>query len=683
MKRFVKLSLLLFFPVFLMSQPAESQLDSLHKSLKNATNDTIRMDVYLNLALYYNEINRDSSLLYLANGLPIAQKLNLKLYEAHFFENRGYMLMQIGNYPKALESFLASFIILEDTKSENYAWNLHIGRTPRNDRLNKLGYLHLTMGHLYGRTNHTDKQISSYQQSMAIAESVQNTELVALANWNLGNVYIRLNKLDSALHFVQTTLGLEEGKYSGGVLNSIGQIYELKGDYELALDAYRKSLNHGLERNNRTGIASSSLSLSSLFFTLNQPDSSLYYSRTALATSKITKGYWPMAGAYQLISDVYSNQEKADSAYIYLKLAMAIRDSLNNAERENLLEYQSMGFDEQLRLQKLEQEKIQTQNRIRTYSMLAGIAVFMLIAFLLYRNNQNRKKANELLQSQKEEIAQQKTSLEQTLMNLKSAQSQLIHSEKMASLGELTAGIAHEIQNPLNFVNNFSEVNAELLQELKQELDNGNLEEVKAIADDLAENEGKINHHGKRADAIVKGMLQHSRASSGQKEPTDINALADEYLRLSYHGFRARDKSFNASFEVHFDPNPPQAEVVPQDIGRVLLNLINNAFYAVNEKAKKGIPDYNPQVVVTTKRNGQFIEIRVSDNADGIPDEIVKKIFQPFFTTKPAGQGTGLGLSLSYDIVTKGHGGSLEVKTVLGQGSEFIISIPSGYESVK
>jgi tetratricopeptide (TPR) repeat protein len=212
MKRFAKLSLLLFFPVFLMSQPAESQLDSLHKNLKNATNDTIRMDVNLNLALYYNEINQDSALFYLANGLPIAQKLNVKLYEANFFENRGYMLMRIGNYPKALESFLASFKILEDPESENYAWNLPNGQTPRNERLNKLGYLHLTMGHLYGRTNNPEKQISSYQQSMAIAESLQDSELVALANWNMGRVYIMLNKLDSALHFVQAALELLEVK---------------------------------------------------------------------------------------------------------------------------------------------------------------------------------------------------------------------------------------------------------------------------------------------------------------------------------------------------------------------------------------------------------------------------------------------------------------------------------------
>lgn len=274
------------------------------------------------------------------------------------------------------------------------------------------------------------------------------------------------------------------------------------------------------------------------------------------------------------------------------------------------------------------------------------------------------------------QLTKQKEELQQTLNELKATQSQLIQSEKMASLGELTAGIAHEIQNPLNFVNNFSEVNKELLAEMKEEIDKGNFDEVKVLAADVMDNEEKIIHHGKRADAIVKGMLQHSRSSSGVKEPTDINALCDEYLRLAYHGLRAKDKSFNSAFKTDFDNTIENINIVPQEIGRVVLNLLTNAFYVVNEKKQKNIPGYEPSVSVSTKKSGNKVEITVSDNGDGIPKNVLEKIFLPFFTTKPTGKGTGLGLSMSYDIITKGHGGELKVETREGEGSTFIINIP-------
>ncbi len=274
------------------------------------------------------------------------------------------------------------------------------------------------------------------------------------------------------------------------------------------------------------------------------------------------------------------------------------------------------------------------------------------------------------------EIKAARKKAEDTLTELQATQKQLIQSEKMASLGELTAGIAHEIQNPLNFVNNFSDVSNELLEEMKMELDKGEIEEAKAIADDVKQNLEKILHHGKRADAIVKGMLQHSRSSSGQKEPTDINALADEYLRLAYHGLRAKDKSFNATMKTNYDETLEKVNVIPQDMGRVILNLITNAFYAVTEKKKFNIEGYEPTVSVSTKKINDKIEISVKDNGNGIPQKVLDKIFQPFFTTKPTGQGTGLGLSLSYDIV-KAHGGEIKVETKEGEGTEFIIQLPT------
>jgi signal transduction histidine kinase len=279
------------------------------------------------------------------------------------------------------------------------------------------------------------------------------------------------------------------------------------------------------------------------------------------------------------------------------------------------------------------------------------------------------------------ELTLQKEELQEALNELKATQSQLIQSEKMASLGELTAGIAHEIQNPLNFVNNFSEVSKELLDEMKTALDSGNTADAKDIAGDVIQNLEKINHHGKRADAIVKGMLQHSRSSSSLKEPADINALCDEYLRLSYHGLRAKDKSFNAAMKTDFDASLGNINIIPQDIGRAILNLLTNAFYAVTEKkhasANSAGQSYEPTVSVSTKKEGDKVIISVKDNGNGIPPKVLDKIFHPFFTTKPTGQGTGLGLSLSYDIITKGHGGELKVKTKDGEGAEFIIILPA------
>ena len=281
----------------------------------------------------------------------------------------------------------------------------------------------------------------------------------------------------------------------------------------------------------------------------------------------------------------------------------------------------------------------------------------------------------EELEHKRKAIEDSNNALQKSLDELKATQAQLIQSEKMASLGELTAGIAHEIQNPLNFVNNFSEVSKELLEEMLEEIKNGDMEEVNAIAQDVIQNLEKINHHGKRADGIVKGMLQHSRSSSGTKEPTNINVLVDEYLRLAYHGLRAKDKSFNATLETKFDDSIKTINIVPQDIGRVVLNLITNAFYACNEKKKLEISNYEPKVTVETKKVKDNIEIHVQDNGNGIPQKVLDKIFQPFFTTKPTGQGTGLGLSLSYDIINS-HGGDIKVNTKENEGTTFTITLP-------
>lgn len=299
-------------------------------------------------------------------------------------------------------------------------------------------------------------------------------------------------------------------------------------------------------------------------------------------------------------------------------------------------------------------------------SVYFGLILIIFILSVVFENIRIRAQ---------KEIVNQKEAVEDALSRLKTTQNRLIHSEKMAALGELTAGVAHEIQNPLNFVNNFSQVNLELLSELKEEVRTGNWDEIMFLVDAIEQNTEKITHHGSRADAIVKSMQQHSRKSSGQLEPTDVNALVDECLRLSYHAMIGKDKSFNPAFKTQFDSQLDQIHLIRQDVGRVLLNMFNNAFYAVQDKRKQADEAYQPTVLAITKKLTDKVEIRIKDNGTGIPERIRGKIFQPFFTTKPTGQGTGLGLSLSYDII-KTHGGEIDVESKEGLGSEFVIQLP-------
>jgi signal transduction histidine kinase len=412
-----------------------------------------------------------------------------------------------------------------------------------------------------------------------------------------------------------------------------------------------------------------------------QIDSAVFYANKYISEGKAFPGL--LIKAYNILTREYEEEHAFDSAIKYQQLSLDLRDSVFNAEKSKQL--QTFSFNEQQHQQeikqKLEEAALQYRNRLNIYFLLGGLVILIIVTGGLWRRNIYKQRSYALLQKQKQEIDFQKTKVEKTLEELKSTQAQLIQSEKMASLGELTAGIAHEIQNPLNFVNNFSEVNKEMVDEAAEEINKGNYDEVKIILNDIKDNSQKINFHGKRADGIVKGMLQHSRTSSGQKELTDINKLADEYLRLSYHGMSAKNKSFNAEYKTDFDETIGKINVVPQDIGRVLLNLYNNAFYVVKPpnppdtsgQALKG-EDYVPTVTVSTKKRGDKVLISVKDNGNGIPQNILDKIFQPFFTTKPTGQGTGLGLSLAYDII-KAHGGEIKVETKEGEGTTFIIEL--------
>jgi signal transduction histidine kinase len=421
-------------------------------------------------------------------------------------------------------------------------------------------------------------------------------------------------------------------------------------------------------------VRSNVLSAIALFYNNeNKIDSSLAYARLANNTAANVSFIYRIEPTW-LLAQSYKKRN-ADSALKYTEMYYAFRDS--SASASKVQRAQALEFAQQQQAQEELSQKQAYQTRLAYYFGGAVILFLVAIALIQKRSNKRQKTTNLLLSEQKEEISTQRDSLEKAFSDLKAAQNQLIQAEKMASLGELTAGIAHEIQNPLNFVNNFSEVNAELIGEMKMEIEKGDFEEVKAIALDIEENSKKISMHGKRADGIVKGMLQHSQSGSGTKEPTDINALADECMRLSYHGLRAKDKSFNAELASNFDESLPNIDAIQQDIVRVMFNLFNNAFYAVSQKQKTVGIDYKPKVSVTTRAQNGKVVISVTDNGTGIPESVKEKIMQPFFTTKPTGEGTGLGLSLSYDIVVKGHGGSIQVNSVEGEGSEFIIELPN------
>ncbi len=684
MKIFLKVISLLLMPSLIAAQQENPYLSNFYRSLSDATTDTARMKAYSDLGSYYLLEDRDSSNFYFEKALPIAVRLNLKFDEASILNSMGIILMQQEKFSKSLESYLKAINIAKDPAIEKTIWYLSPGQNPRSARLLLLSDSYDLIGLLNAYTgnwiDNVKKQMKYYREAEKYAKAAGDRGQIAYIKFHMGIAYMNEGKLDSALMFIKNAIStfseLKDQSGLGRAMKYLGDTYERMGNFDLAANTILKAVSLLKETNDYVHIALAYISLNRVYTDLNKNDSALYYAKESLKIFEKRKDPFGKKDAYNLLASYYDRVGQTDSATVYLKLAKSLSDSLSEEERKNLLAFQDVVVEEQAKLEKLEKEKIEKREKLRIYLLLSGIVVSMVIAFLLYRNNQHRKKTTETLRLRNEEI-------ENTLHQLRSTQTQLIQSEKMASLGELTAGIAHEIQNPLNFVNNFSEVNKELLTELNEEIEKGNYKDVTAIARDVINNEEKINHHGKRADAIVKGMLQHSRSSSGVKEPTDINALADEYLRLSYHGLRAKDKSFNADFKTDFDESIGKINTIPQDIGRVLLNLFNNAYYAVHEKQKacqaepvEANPPYEPTVSVSTKKIKDKVEIKVKDNGMGIPQKVLDKIYQPFFTTKPTGQGTGLGLSLSYDII-KAHAGELRVETKEGEFAEFFIQLPA------
>ena len=674
MKKLLTAALILFVCHTVFAQ--QHLPDSLRHQLATATNDSVGYRANHDAYLYFEEINKDSALYYTEKGLALSKKDNKNLVTARGLASKAYLLTSKGQYAEALKNLLQAFALAEDPKNASSSWFTDNGwqinqkLSPEQVRIFVLALTHHMYGILMRATQNTQQEIIHFREARRLAGLVDNKQRFMLADMNLGAAYLTGDKLDSAVQFLneakEMTLRIGPQRYLSFILMNLGNVALKKGDYITGKRYYYEGISSAIEQKNQTTLTWLYLKLTDVYLAEKQKDSTLYFAKKTFQTYSalgIVSGESINIGiAYQKLYDSYQLRGQADSANKYAGLALAAKDKVSRSQLKNLAQFQSVSLKEQLRLQNLEKEKDLYQSRVRTYALLAGLGVFLIVALILYRNNRQKHKANKILQN--------------TLEELKTTQTQLIQSEKMASLGELTAGIAHEIQNPLNFVNNFSEVNIELLEEMEAELKRGEIEEALDISGNIKQNLEKIGFHGKRADGIVKGMLQHSRASSGQKEPTDLNVLTDEYLRLSYHGLRAKDKSFNADLVTNFDADLPKASVLQQDMGRVLLNLFTNAFYAVNQKAKTAGPGYKPAVEVSTlEKNGQ-IEIRVKDNGNGIPDAIKDKIMQPFFTTKPTGEGTGLGLSLSYDIVVKGHGGSINVDTKEREYTEFLIKLP-------
>src|SRR5688572_1646187 len=620
--------------------------DSLKQQLASSKDEVDRIDLLGRLALFYTFFYPDTAEIYARQGLQLARKINYKAGEAGSLLSLCLSHTFSGNYTSALEYGLKASPLLADLHDTSLLiWN------------------DIQIMTCY-------RQMEDYDQALIYGYSAMKLFKYFHADSNqlsiglgvLGSVYEKKNQLDSALDYQQKAFA--EDTSWASLFQFMGQTYAKMGHISMALDYYKRGLHNAAIEKNSVAFIDLSNGLSKVFELTGQIDSSIFYANRSISKAGIKTNPEGLLEASIQLARLYEMQRKPDSTIKYLKAANTLKDSLYN--RKKTREAQNFAFNEKLYQQDLISQHQRNENKIKIAILLAVILIFLLIAFFLWRNNKQKQKA--------------KNKIEKAYSHLKSTQSQLIQSEKMASLGELTAGIAHEIQNPLNFVNNFSEVSNELVDEMNNELSKGDLEEAKIIATDIKQNLEKIIHHGKRADAIVKGMLQHSRTSSGQKEATDINALADEYLRLAYHGFRAKDKTFNADFKTEFDNSIGKINIIPQEMGRVILNLINNAFYAVNEKQKhasssSALNGYEPIVTVSTKKNNGKVEIKVSDNGNGIPQKVLEKIFQPFFTTKPTGQGTGLGLSLSYDIV-KAHGGELKVNTKEGGGTAFTIQLP-------
>lgn len=653
MKKALVILPFIFWSVLLFGQ---FNKDSFSVSLRKITIDTTLVDVLLDSSEKYLYNQPDITYWIAQQCQPLAEKIHYKDGEARVLFVKGKVNKQIGNYPAALELYKQSQKIYESTKNRGgIAGDL------------------LFIGEVYAYQSDHPLALSFFFQAMDLFQKDSNDYGVAFSLLKISDSYEKLSRLDSCAYYLQQIAMLkkdhEEIDYvlKGRILYTYGNLFLKKKNYEKAVAYYRQSLDELSAKTEDRTMCQVMLSMAGLFQQEGREDSSVQYARQSLLLAQKGEFMLEVFNASEFLYRIFKKYQQYANALTYLETSNAAKDNLFS--RAKIIAIENQRFQDELEKKQDEFERQTNAKQMKIYTLLAALTAIFIIASILWRNNKQKQKANDLLQQQKQEV-------QKTLTELRTLQQQLIHAEKMASLGEVTAGIAHEIQNPLNFITNFSELSTELLAEMQEDLRSGHTEDALCMTDSLKQSLEKINQHGKRADAIVKNMLQHSRKHTGTKEHTDINALVDEYLQLSYEAMRAKDKSFHAILETHFESGVEKVEMIPQDMGRVLLNLFNNAFYSVHEKMKASNNGYEPTIQVVTRRNGSSFEIRIRDNGMGIPEKVVDKIYQPFFTTKPTGEGTGLGLSLSYDIVTKVHNGTMDVNTKQGEYAEFVIELP-------
>ena len=657
-------------------------------------------------------------------AVELSEKINYTKGKAEGLRTLGFCFIRVSNFQDAsgcLKESLSLFESLNDLRGQSTVYE-YFGIIQRSwgdfgaslelllkslELSRQTGFVEVEVTNLY-QIGVTHKQLGNYEKalenlynSLSLARSTQFTLMEAYDLNVIGSIYFDTADYTQALEYYRQGLTIRQASGDkwgeAGSLDNIGFTYFKLEEYQQAINFCKKSLDISQGTGDKRGQANAMLHLAEIYKQINDVEQATKFCNESLQIRQASGDKKGEAEILLFLAELHkSNFENAEKNKLFDGLFKALKIA-EEIKAVDLLGKTHWALYEGYKLHKNYSEALKhLEQHITIEKDLHKDAINQKVLNLeiSHRAEESKKEAEifrlrnvelaalyEESKKQKEEIEQQKKNVEETLAELKTTQSQLIQSEKMASLGELTAGIAHEIQNPLNFVNNFSEVTIELIDEIEDALLKSDREEIISISADIKTNLQKIVHHGKRADAIVKGMLLHSRTSSGIREPTNINALADEYLRLAYHGLRAKDKSFNATLKTDYDESIGNINIIPQDIGRVILNLITNAFYAVTERKKQNTNGYEPTVSVSTRLilpppgGLRGAEIKVKDNGNGIPQKILDKIFQPFFTTKPTGQGTGLGLSLSYDIV-KAHGGELKVETKEGEGSEFIIQLP-------